>query len=413
MKVGINAIGLSSGSVGGMEVYFLNLIKGISRYDSENTYRVYVNHRKIREMLLPYLNHKIGIKYVSQAYTYIAGGLVLLFSNPGLMVAIARKILSRQSFAAETTGILGKVIKFGRCEMDVAHFPFSIIDPSFYNVKAPIVLTIPDIQHEYNPEFFDEATLSNRRAHYRASAERAEVIITISETSKKSLMDKFGIGSEKIVVTYPGCSEDFRRIDDRNALNVVKKKYSLRDKFLFYPAGTWPHKNHIKLLEALAILRKKHGFEEELVLTGIPQNNHRNVLDAVKRLDLEGQVRFLNFVPFADLPAIYNLASVMVFPSLFEGFGIPLVEAMNVELPIACSDLTSIPEVVGDAGLYFNPQDPADMAEKIHRLWHDGELKKSLVMRGLERVKLFDWEETARKTISAYELAYKKVNREK
>lgn len=409
MKIGINALGLSIGSAGGMEIYFLNLIKSLSLHDSENDYLIYANNRKVKKMLASYMNRNVRLAYFAQLYTYIAGGLILLFSRPKLLLDVTGKLLSRRPFSAETLGIIGKIIRLDRVKMDVVHFPFSIIDPSFYDVKAPVVLTIPDIQHEYNPEFFDEATLSNRRARYRSSAERADVIITISEASKGSIIEKFGIEAERIVVTYPGCSEDFRRIDDADALRAVKNKYSLPERFLFYPAATWPHKNHLNLLEALAVLRDKHGFEEQLLLTGIPQDNHENVLVAIKRLGLDGQVRFLNFVPFEDLPVIYSLASLLVFPSLFEGFGIPLVEAMNVGLPIACSDRTSIPEVAGDAGLYFNPEDPEDMAEKIHRLWHDKQLRESLVKRGSERVKLFGGEEMARKTIGAYELAYKKV----
>jgi glycosyltransferase involved in cell wall biosynthesis len=410
MKIGINALGLNSGSAGGLEVYFLNLAKSLSRYDRANNYVIYANHRRVREMLASCINSSVRLAYVSQLYTYIAGGLVLLFSRPKLAVEAATKFFSNQPISVETTGILGKIVDLDRMEADVIHFPFSIIDPSFYDIKAPIVLTVPDIQHEYHPEFFDEATLSNRRELYRSSAGRAEVIITISEASKQSIMETLGIAGEKIVVTYPGCSEDFRKIDDPNALNTIKQKYSLPDEFLFYPAGTWPHKNHVRLLEALSILRDRYGFEKKLVMTGIPQNGHGNVMAAIEELQLKEQTRFLNFVPFEDLPSIYNLASVMVFPSLFEGFGIPLLEAMRVGLPIACSDRTSIPEVAGDAAIYFDPENAEDMAEKIYRLWNDAELRKSLAEKGLERAKLFTWEQTAKKTIGAYELAYKKVN---
>ncbi|MEJ2009035.1 MAG: glycosyltransferase family 1 protein [Acidobacteriota bacterium] len=408
MKIGINALGLSSGSLGGMEVYFLNLIKGIAPHDSGHNYLIWVNNRKVREMLAPYVQSNVQLAYVSQLYTYIAGGLVLLFSRPKLAVEAAGKFFSNQPIPVETAGIIGKIVDLNRKQPDVVHFPFSIIDPSFSDIKAPIVLTIPDIQHEYCPEYFDAPTLSVRKSLYRSSAGRADVIITISEASKRAIIEKFGEPAEKIVVTYPGCSEDFRKIVDPNALAAIREKYSLPDEFVFYPAGTWPHKNHIKLLEALSVLRSKHDFQKRLIMTGIPQNNHDRVLESVKRFGLESQVRFLNVVPFADLPAIYNMATLMVFPSLFEGFGIPLVEAMSVGLPIACSDRTSIPEVVGEAGVYFDPDNAEDIADRIYQLWNDTELKESLVKKGFEQVKLFNWKEMTRRTIEAYELASKK-----
>jgi len=140
-------------------------------------------------------------------------------------------------------------------------------------------------------------------------------------------------------------------------------------------------------------------------MTGITQNNYKIVMDSIERLNLGNQVTFLHFVPFDDLPIIYNLATMMVFPSLFEGFGIPLLEAMNVGLPIVSSDRTSIPEVVGDAGVYFNPDSAEDMAEKIYHLWRNNNLKESLVRKGHEKAKLFTPKNTAEKTITAYKLA--------
>jgi len=128
-------------------------------------------------------------------------------------------------------------------------------------------------------------------------------------------------------------------------------------------------------------------------------------MDTIERLDLKGLIKFLSFVPFSDLPVIYNLATIMVFPSFFEGFGIPLVEAINVGLPIACSDRTSIPEVVGDAGIYFNPDSAEDIAEKIYQLWKDEDLRRRLIKKGLERAKRFAWKQGIEMTSNAYKQA--------
>lgn len=407
MKIGINALGLGSGSAGGLEIYFLNLVKNLSQRDGGHDYHVFANHKKIREMLMPFMNSAMQLHYVSRAYTYIVGGLVLLLARPRLVVDMAKKMIMGRPVSVDATGTFGNVINFDRFRLDVIHFPFSTIDPSFFNISVPIVLTIPDIQHEYYPDFFDRETLAWRKQFYEASAKRADVIITISEASKNSITRKFGISAEKIMVTHLSCSDSFGKIHDANVLASVKKKYSLPDEFLFYPAGTWPHKNHKKLIEALSILRDKYGFEKKLVMTGIPQNNHDKVLEAIGKLNLTDKTIFLNFIPSEDLPAIYNLARMLVFPSLFEGFGIPLVEAMQVGLPIACSDRTSVPEVVGNAGLYFDPENPHEMAKQIHRLWQDDELRQDLITKGFERRKLFSEEQMTKKTIEAYELAAK------
>jgi glycosyltransferase involved in cell wall biosynthesis len=309
----------------------------------------------------------------------------------------------------EVTGLYGKFINLDRFKMDLCHFPLNTVDPSFMNIKTPIAVTIYDIQHEYYPDFFRSGTRELRRRLYRAGAERADVIITISEATKKTLVDTYGIDPAKMVVSYPGCAAEFKKIDRTTLLEEIKNKYHLPDEFIFYPAGTWPHKNHIRLLGAMAILNQRHAFKKTLVLSGVRQNNHDAVLETIERLGLADQVKLLDFVPFSDLPVIYNLATIMVFPSLFEGFGIPLLEAMNTGLSIACSDRTAIPEVVGDAGLYFNPEQEDDIAEKVYRLWQEKDLREALRRKGFERARLFAWQGAIEKTVASYERAAKKA----
>jgi len=392
-----------------MEIYFRNLIKDLFYFDTENEYYVFLNNRKIYETIQTTIKGtKVKLLYFP-FYTLIRA-LSLFYSSPTIFFAMAANrifkfLFSRDIFFINAGGVNGRNVNLDKYKMDVIHFPFTIIDPLFLDIKTPIVLTIPDIQQEYYPEFFDKSELNMRRKLYKRSAERADIILTISETTKKTLIEKYGIKPEKIIVSYPDCSRDFKKIDELKILNAVKEKYSLPDEFIFYPASTWPHKNHIKLLEAISILRKKYAFKKNLVLTGIPMNNHSKAMNTVKRLNLGKQVIFLKFVPFSNMPVIYNLATIMVFPSLFEGFGIPLLEAMNTGLPIACSDRTSIPEIVEDAGIYFNPDIPEDMAEKIFMLWYDDETKKKLIRKGFERAGLPKWKETAEKTLVAYNLA--------
>jgi glycosyltransferase involved in cell wall biosynthesis len=409
MKIGIYAIGVKPTTQGGVEIYFRNLIQSLSEFDKENKYYVFLDNKNLKRAIQQYSSSNLELIYFPELFSYIALALKVLFRQPkSFFKLLANKfykyIFSKNIFAVEPTGVYGKIIDF-LFKMDVIHFPFHTIDPSFFDIKTPIVLTVHDIQQEYYPEFFDAETLYQRMKSYKPSAERADIIITLSENTKRTLVEKYGIESEKIIVTYQGCGGDFKRIDTPEVLNAVREKYSLPAKFIFYPAATWPHKNHIKLFEAIATLKEKYSFEEKLCLTGIPKENHRRVMDTVKKFNLDNKVNFLYFVPFSYMPVIYNLATIMVFPSLFEGFGIPLLEAMQVGLPIACSDRTSVPEIVGDAGIYFNPGSTEDIAEKIYQLWNDDDLKEKLILKGFERAKKFTWQQVIEKTVAAYKRA--------
>lgn len=413
MKICINALGLKPSATGGLEVYLLNLIKSLGDFDRENEYHVFLNNRNMRKKVEPFTNTNIKIRYFSQLYTSMAAIFLLVIKRPKILYRLLVKELGRIFFSkniweVDTTGIYGKIIDLDSFGMDVIHFPLAFIDPSFYRIGSPTVFTVHDLQHEYYPEFFDKDTLALRRKLYRDSAENADVLIAISEACRNSIIEKYGIQPEKIMVTYQCSSKKFKKIDNDILLRDVRKRYALPDEFLFYPAGTWFHKNHVKLLEALAILKTKHAAIIRLVMTGFAQNNYRNVMDIIHRLHLGEQVSFLNYVPFDHLPAIYNLAKVMVFPSLFEGFGLPLLEAMNVGLPIACSDRTSIPEIVGDAGVYFDADNADDIAEKIYYLWQSENVREELVSKGHKQAKRFSSKKTAINTIAAYKLASQK-----
>jgi glycosyltransferase involved in cell wall biosynthesis len=172
---------------------------------------------------------------------------------------------------------------------------------------------------------------------------------------------------------------------------------------MYYPAATWPHKNHKRLLAAVRIMKDRFGFDGQLVLSGITMQANDKVLEEIGRLGLRNDIAVLGYLPYDDLPCLYNLARVMVFPSLFEGFGIPLVEAMACGCPVACSNVTSIPEVAGDSAVMFDPCSVEDMAYKIWSLWSDDAMRQKSTAKGLERVKLFSWERMARQTLTVYE----------
>ena len=186
----------------------------------------------------------------------------------------------------------------------------------------------------------------------------------------------------------------------------MRKKYGLPEKFFFYPAATWPHKNHLNLCKAYKIMKDRFGHNEKMVWTGTVKENHDFVLKEIKMLGLSDDIVHLGYVPYSDLPGIFNAASLLVFPSFFEGFGIPVLEAMATGLPVACSNSSSLPEVAGDAAIFFNPNNPENMAEQIHALQKDQDLKRDLAQRGLLRTRLFSWKNTANQMLDVYHRTY-------
>ncbi len=172
-------------------------------------------------------------------------------------------------------------------------------------------------------------------------------------------------------------------------LDRLRSRLALPDSFLLYPAQTWPHKNHENLLEALARIRDESGMTIPLVCPGKQTRHYRRIRELVDRLGLAGTTSFPGFVSSLELRGLYELGTALVFPSRFEGWGLPICEAFDAGLPVASSTATGLPDVVGDAGLLFDPEDVAEMASQLHRLWTDEALRADLRERGRKRAPEF------------------------
>lgn len=440
MKIAYPISNFPLGSAGGIENYARNLIRHLQLIDDKNEYVIFCS--MLNEGAFPVTNPNFkkvveGGRFfkkpaqskpsdtmtsaqnwkrqlTARAMTQAAAVLQTLFlfadrhvvlRYPGLIFKSVVAATHRAIFFTDQAGESGYERPF-----DMMHYLFTCF-PHHQSHDAPVVLTMHDIQQEYFPEFFTKDQLERRAKTYRPSAEKAYHLIVISAFTKKTIVEKYGIPPEKISVVHLGYDKDaFKRLD-RETVEGFRAKNRLPKRFLLYPAATWAHKNHINLVKALKILKDRHGLAEKLVLIGLKKENHDSVMDEIKRLHLNDEVISLGYIPAEDLPALYNAASVLVFPSLFEGFGMPLVEAMAVGLPVACANATCLPEIGGDAALYFDPLDPEDIAENIYAICSDERLRGSLVQKGLERAKGFTWENTARKTREVYERCYEALNK--
>lgn len=379
MNIGINAISLYPGAIGGMETYFRNLLHWLQKIDTKNKYTVIYNEKYVNDLAL--LNPSFAVK----TYRYEKGSINWFVRG------VIRNTLNFDPLRSQLRSL----------GLDLIHHPFNVLNPT--SASVPSVLTINDIQHEYYPEFFSSTDLLKRKRLFKPSAEEALRIITISEFTRRCVTEKYGIDAGKIEVIHIGCGEEYSPIGDSEQLARIRAKYELDHPFIFYPAASWPHKNHNKLLASVKLLKERCQFDGILVLTGIAKQSHNTVLGEIDKLGLAGMVKILGYLPREELPSLYNLATLLVFPSLFEGFGIPLVEAMACGCPVVCSNTTALPEVVGVAGSLFDPLSPEDMADKIWNVWNSESEQRRMRAAGLERVKAFRWDMVARQTLEVYE----------
>lgn len=379
MRIGLETKNLLLGGSGGVETYARQLVARLQEVDAFNDYAVICSGHNRKAFPITAPNFRLAV-LGDEKVGEKAGG--------GLLKKVVRAVNDRLGFA--------KISK----ELDLVHYLLNVMPKVRF--EAASVATIVDIQHEYFPDFFSAKELALRKKMYLYSARNADHIIAISEFTRKTIIEKYGVPQDKITAVHLGYDDAaFRKIKGAT-VEEFRRRHGLPDEFLFYPAATWPHKNHVNLLRALSVMKKKHGFTGSLVLTGIKKGSHKELFELAAGLGLEGQVNYLGYLAYEELPLLYNAATLMVFPSLFEGFGIPVIEAFGSGLPVACSDTTSLPEVAGGVAVLFDPNDPADVAEKIMGLYSDKKRMAHLAEKGLERAKLFTWKETAEKTLAVY-----------
>jgi len=239
------------------------------------------------------------------------------------------------------------------------------------------------------------------------SIRRADKIITVSENERNQIMKFYHVPAKKIDHTYNGA--DFKKFNKEfssEEFEKIKLRYGLRDsRFMLYVGTMQPRKNIPALIEILKVYRDKYpGENMKLVIVGNrkARNFDKEIDKTIKKYALQQNVIFPGWVEDADLPVIYKLARCFVFASLYEGFGIPIIEAMVTGLPVVSSNKSCMPEVGGDAAIYADPANYADFAEKIHKVIADENIRGDLIQKGIARAKFFTWQKTAEKTLEIY-----------
>jgi glycosyltransferase involved in cell wall biosynthesis len=263
-----------------------------------------------------------------------------------------------------------------------------------------------DLQHLHYPQFWAPEALAWRETVFPAGCHFAQTVVVGSQWVKQDVVRRYRTDPDKIQVIFEAPTTETQPAPSEALLSAVRSKYQIEQPFALYPAGIWQHKNHIRLLEALALLRDREGLVVRLVCTGTLRKDFwPRVERCVQELGLSGQVRFLDLVPDADLRALYALAEFLILPTLFEAISLPIFEAWQAGLPVACSNGTALPEQVGAAALLFDAKSSKDIAVAVRRMATDPELRRDLRRRGGERIGDFSWERTAK----AYRAVYRRV----
>jgi glycosyltransferase involved in cell wall biosynthesis len=266
------------------------------------------------------------------------------------------------------------------------------------------VLTAHDLVWRLFPETKTWYYMLVHRMFAEKSARKADKVIAVSEATKHDLEDLLKIPAEKIEVAHLGVGSLFRPHEASAAVKYVVEKFAISPRYLCTVGTVQPRKNLATLIEAIGILKKRGQLEHQLVVAGARGWKNSELDRSIQRSGLaEQEVRFLGFVPDDDLPLLYSGAAAFVFPSLYEGFGLPVLEAMACGVPVVASNTSSIPEVAQDAALLVRPECPEEYAEAIRRVWSDAELRSTLILRGLQRAQRFQWTTTAAKILRLFE----------
>jgi glycosyltransferase involved in cell wall biosynthesis len=269
-------------------------------------------------------------------------------------------------------------------------------------ITCPSVLTVHDLTTLLTPDHHTVARRSYLRWMIPRACRRADAIIAVSESTRDDLVEQLEIPGEKISVVYLGVSKTFRPIKDPEELLRVRRKYNLPEKFILYVGLIEPRKNLDTLIAAYEAAEDVHR-EVSLVLAGSLGWRYQPLLSRIRSSKVARRIFMPGYIKSEDLAAVYGASSLFVYPSLYEGFGLPILEAMACGTPVITSNISSMPEVAGEAALLIDPHSPSDLASAMRRVLAEPAVSSSLSERGKLRAQSFTWDETARKTRQVYE----------
>lgn len=368
MRIAIDAHSVGA-KLAGNESYAVNLIEALAQIDRVNDYTLYVTTAEAVERFQQrWPNFKV---HTTLPHTP-------LIRIPLTLTAELRKN-----------------------PVDVLHVQFTA--PPF--CPCPVVVSLHDLSFEHLPQTFNRRSRTQLRLTVRHSARRAARILTLSDHTRRDVIETYSIAPEKVTAIPLAAPAHFCPVTDDMELQRVRHNYGINGDYVLSVGSIQPRKNLVRLIKAYASLRDRHAGNRfpKLVLVGKCAWLYDETLRALDETKVRDSVVLTGYVPEADLPVLYSGALCFVYPSYFEGFGLPPLEAMKCGTPVIVGNATSLPEVVGDAGLKVDPFDVSAIAGAIEKLISNSELRQELRVKGRQRAEMFDWRNTARQTLKVYE----------
>ena len=373
-KIGINLLWMVPGVVGGSETYTTRLLSGLAERFSDLQYTLF------------------ALPQFATAHPDLARTFETVYAP------VRGRLKPTRVIAGDNTWL---ALQCRRHKIDLVHHAGGVVP--LVRPSRPL-LTIHDLQYLFYPEYFSRSKLTYLQTMLPRSAEAARLILTPSEFTRRCVIERLHIDPSIVVVVPHGISPRPAEV-----ATDVRARYELDGPFFLYPAATYPHKNHLVLIEALAKLHKAHP-EATLVLTGASgsgewgtaKSMEARIATEINKHGIGDRVRKLGYVPAADLEGLYHEAVALTFPSRFEGFGAPILEAMARRCPVIAADASAIPEVVVDAGVLVSPDNAGHWSDAMAEMLEDENMRELYVQKGAERVKEFSWGHSADVLEDAY-----------
>jgi glycosyltransferase involved in cell wall biosynthesis len=378
MHISIDALPINEKPWTGISNYIFNLLKSLAELDEKNEYTIYGMRYDLKDLGIENDNFKHNkapelfkfwryrVSWLSWYYT--AFSVQLLKDKPEVFLS-----------------------------------PYSILP---WYCPCPKVIVVYDLVPFIFQQFYSIPIRFIFQKQTANAVKRADRIITISNSTQNALIKLLKADPDKIIVIYPGYDDhSFKPENNPQRIKEIKRKYGINGKYILYIGNLEPRKNIARLIEAFDQLVKAGNIDHKLVVTGKKSWLYDDIFETVNRLGLSSEVIFTGYAPYEDLPFLLNGADTFIYPSLYEGFGLPPLEAMACGTPVITSNVSSLPEVVGDAGILVDPLNVDEIAKAIYKVLSDKNLQEEMRKKGLERAKMFSWEKVARETIRLLEEA--------
>jgi glycosyltransferase involved in cell wall biosynthesis len=396
MHIAIDIRSLMESKRSGVAEYTQNLIEKLLKIDLQNQYFLFYNSLSDVRDNLPKWNqanvHLCGFRYPNKLFNLA----LKLLNYPKLDQLILKNSKPNLS------GIEGLKIKNFRIDLlFIPNLNFIAVSP---NCKK--ITTVHDLSFERYPAFYSlKRRLWHKIINPKKLISSSDQIIAVSENTKKDLIDLYKIPVEKIKVIYSGISEEFKPTTNQEKINQIRKKYDLPDNFIYYLGNLEPRKNIEGLIQAFEILKSSNKLSPasyRLIIAGSPSWSFKSIYKFLKKNKFKNEIKLIGYVEPKDKPYLYNLAKLFVYPSFYEGFGFPPLEAMASGTPVIASLAPSLGEIIGPGGLLVDPYNTNEIAEAMIQILNNKKLKNSLIEKGLKQAKKFSWEQCALETLNLF-----------